>query len=88
MKVSQLQSPWGRNRDDYDQTNREGREGKTNIGNMAMNGTLLELGLSCPAGTAGTAVTSEVNEWSPAPEQLFIKADRLGGDRMGGRHIW
>lgn len=63
-------------------------EGKTNIGNMAMNGTLLELGLSCPAGTAGTAVTSGVNEWSPAPEQLFMKADRLGGDSQGGRHIW
>lgn len=60
------------------------REGKTNIGNMAMNGTLLEFGLSCPAGTAGTAVTSRVNEWSPAPEQLFIKADRLGGDSQGG----
>lgn len=56
------------------------KEKKTNIGNMAMNRTLLELELGCPAGTSGTAVQSE---WSLTPQQLFIKADRLGGDGWG-----
>lgn len=56
------------------------KEGKTNIGNMAMNRTLLELELSCPVGTSGTAVTPGVIEWSLTPQQLFIKADSLGGD--------
>lgn len=59
------------------------KEGKTNIGNMAMNRTLLELELNCPAGTSGTAVTPGVIEWSLTPQQLFIKADSLGGDSQG-----
>lgn len=47
---------------------------------MAMNRTLLELELNYPAGTSGTAVTPGVIEWSLTPQQLFIKADSLGGD--------
>lgn len=63
------------------------KEEKTNIGNMAMNRTRLELELSRPAGTSGTAVTPGVNEWSLTPQQLFIKADRLGGDGWGSIHV-
>lgn len=59
------------------------KEEKTNIGKMAMNKTLLELELSRPAGTSGTALTSGVTEWSLTLQQLFIKADRLGGDGWG-----
>lgn len=56
-----------------------------------MNRTLLELELNCPAGTSGTAVTPGVTEWSPTLQQLFIKADRLGGDGWGsiyGKWRW
>lgn len=63
--------------------NKQKKEEKTNIGNMATNRTLLELEQSCPAGTSGTAVTPGVTEWSLTPQQLFIKADRLGGDGWG-----
>lgn len=75
VKASQLRSLWGRNGAEKTE-----KERKTNIGNMAMNRTLLERGLSCPAGTSGTAVTPRVIKWSLTPQQLFTRADSLGGD--------
>lgn len=81
VKVSQLLSLWGRNRDDQGWTNREGRENKH--WKHGQNRTLLELELNCPAGTSGTAVTPGVIEWSLTPQRLFIKADSLGGDSQG-----
>lgn len=44
---------------------------------MAMNRTLLELELSCPPGTSGTAVTPGVTEWSLT---LQLALSRLGGE--------
>ena len=38
---------------------------------------------SYPAGNSGIVVTLGVTEWSLTPKQLFIKADRLGGDGWG-----
>lgn len=59
------------------------KEEKTNIGNMAVNRTLLELERCRPTGTSGTTVTPEVTQWSLTSQQLFIKADRLEGNGWG-----
>lgn len=80
-EVSQLNSMQGKNRDDYSPDKQ--KEEKTNIGNTAMNRTLLDLKLSCPTGTSGIVVTPRVTEWSLTLQQLFIKADRLERHRRG-----
>lgn len=58
-------------------------EAKTNTGNMATDRTLLELELSCPVGTSGTALTPGVIGWSLILPQRLINADSVGGDSQG-----
>lgn len=82
VKVSYLL--WGeeKNRDDYSQTQ---KEEKTNTGNMAMNRTLLELELSCPAGTSGTALTPRGHQLEPDTTTAVYKR-RRAGRRWLGKH--
>lgn len=80
VKVSQLLR--GKNRDDYSQTQ---EEAKTNTGNMAMNRTLLELELSCPAGTSGTAVTPRGHQLKPDTTTAVYKSRHAGRRRPGKR---
>lgn len=61
-------------------------EVKTNTGNMATDRTLLELELSCPVGTSGTALTPGVIEWSLILPQRLIDADSVGGESQGNIH--
>ena len=81
VKVFQLL--WGKNRDDYSQAE---KEEKTNTGNMAMNRTLLELELSCPAGTSGTAVTPRGHQMEPDTTTAVYKS-RQAGRRWLGKHL-
>lgn len=53
-------------------------EAKTNTGNMATDRTLLELELSCPVGTSGTALTPGVIKLSLTLPQQLINADSVG----------
>lgn len=84
VKVSQLHSLWGRNRDDYGRTNREGRENKHWKHGHEQNSA--GVGAEPRRRHLWDCGDPRVTKWRLTPQQLFIKADRLGGD--GWRSIY
>ncbi len=84
VKVFQLHSLWGRNRDDYSRTNREGRENKHWKHGHEQNPA--GAGFEQPPGTSGTLLTPGGRRMEPDSTTAVYKG-RQAGRGQRGKHL-